>query len=179
MMDYIESSKYLRIVQQADRTSMNFDERERCPTPSTSAWTCPTRNEPSPSTVELFGQPPAKRKPGYAKFELTDPPVALALQQAERPALSHLGIRVGTTNEVEGASLRLRQSGLVTLDERDTACCYARQEKVWVADPAGNRWEVYTVLGDIEDDDDHEPVAEPTTAACCTPVAGDPSACCA
>ena len=82
-------------------------------------------------------------------------------------------------NEVEGASRRLRQSGLVTLDERDTACCYARQDKVWVADPAGNRWEVYTVLGDIEDDDDHDHRPEPTAAACCTPVAGDPSACCA
>jgi catechol 2,3-dioxygenase-like lactoylglutathione lyase family enzyme len=41
---------------------------------------------------DLFGQQPVKRKPGYAKFELTDPPVDLALQQAERPALSHLGI---------------------------------------------------------------------------------------
>jgi catechol 2,3-dioxygenase-like lactoylglutathione lyase family enzyme len=95
---------------------------------------------------ELFGQQPAKRNPGYAKFELADPPVALALQQAGRPALSHLGIRVDSTGEVEGTSARLKQSGLVTLDERDTSCCYARQDKVWVADPAGNRWEVYTLL---------------------------------
>ena len=65
---------------------------------------------------DLFGQQPAKRKPGYAKFELTDPPVALTVQQAERPALSHLGIRVGTTNEVEGASRRLKRSGLAALD---------------------------------------------------------------
>src|SRR3954452_15060141 len=98
---------------------------------------------------------------GDAKFELTDPPVALALQQADRAALSHLGIRVGTTDEVDGASTRLRQSGLVTLDERDTACCHARQDKVWVADPAGNRWEVYTVLGDIEHHEDREHGAEP------------------
>ncbi|MFL6048736.1 MAG: ArsI/CadI family heavy metal resistance metalloenzyme [Gaiellales bacterium] len=128
---------------------------------------------------ELFGQQPAKRKPGYAKFELTDPPVALALQQADRAALSHLGIRVGTTDEVDGASTRLRQSGLVTLDERDTACCHARQDKVWVADPAGNRWEVYTVLGDIEHHEDREHGAEPAAAACCTPAVGEPSACCA
>lgn len=125
---------------------------------------------------QLFGQEPAKRKPGYAKFELADPPVALALQQARRPALSHLGIRVGATEQVEAAGIRLRRSGLVTLDERDTSCCYARQDKVWVADPAGNRWEVYTVLGDIEDGDhdDHD-----VAAACCAPVADDPSACCA
>lgn len=125
---------------------------------------------------ELFGQEPAKRKPGYAKFELADPPVALALQQAARPALSHLGIRVDTTDEVEGASNRLKHSGLVTLYERDTSCCYARQDKVWVADPAGNRWEVYTVLGDVDDDreDDHAR----STAACCTPVEGEPAGCC-
>ena len=98
----------------------------------------------------------------------------------ERPALSHLGIRVGTTDEVEGAGIRLRQSGLVTLDERDTACCYARQDKVWVADPAGNRWEVYTVLGDIEDDDDHEHAAEPTRQLrAARPSRVSPSACCA
>ena len=58
----------------------------------------------------------------------------------------------------------------MTLDERDTACCYARQDKVWVADPAGNRWEVYTVLGDLEDDDEHAE-AEPAPA-CCAPAAG-------
>ncbi len=129
---------------------------------------------------ELFGQEPSKRKPGYAKFEIADPPVAIALQQASRPALSHLGIRVDTTAEVESASSRLKQSGLVTLDERDTACCYALQDKVWVADPAGNRWEVYTLLGDVEENDeehDHHHDAQP--AACCTPTAGEESACCA
>src|SRR6185295_19884197 len=102
--------------------------------------------------TELFGQEPAKRKPGYAKFELADPPVALALQQASRPALSHLGIRVDTTGKDESAGDRRKSGGVMTLDERDTSCCYARQDKVWVADPAGNRWEVYTVLGDVDDD---------------------------
>jgi catechol 2,3-dioxygenase-like lactoylglutathione lyase family enzyme len=125
--------------------------------------------------AELFDQEPAKRKPGYAKFELANPPVALALQQADRPALSHLGIRVDDSAEVEGASTRLKASGLVTLDERDTSCCYARQDKVWVADPAGNRWEVYTLLEDIDEDVEHEHEAAP---ACCTPVAGEASACC-
>jgi hypothetical protein len=85
-----------------------------------------------------------------------------------------MGIRVGGTEQVEAAGIRLRKSGLVTLDERDSSCCYARQDKVWVADPAGNRWEVYTVLGDIEEDDHHA-----ATAACCTPVAGESPACCA
>ena len=117
---------------------------------------------------ELFGVQPAKERPGYAKFELADPPVALALQQAGAAAggLSHLGIRVGSTSEVESASARLSSSGLATFDERDTACCYARQDKVWVSDPGGNRWEIYTVLGDVEEDE-HDEHAEHTTAACC------------
>ena len=119
--------------------------------------------------TELFGREPAKRRAGYAKFELADPPVAVALQQARTPALSHLGIRVETTAEVDEAAQRLRRSGLVALEERDTDCCYARQDKVWVADPAGHRWEVYTVLVDVEEDD-HDPAA---TAACCTPVEGE------
>jgi len=113
---------------------------------------------------ELFGVEPAKRKPGYAKFELTDPPVALALQENGSPGLSHLGIRVDSTDDEEQASSRLQDSGLVTLDERDTTCCYARQDKVWVADPAGNRWEVYTVLEDVEE---IGACCEEKSAACC------------
>lgn len=100
---------------------------------------------------ELLGVEPAKEKAGYAKFELEDPPVALALQQARAPGLSHLGIRVASTSEVEAASARLRERGLAALDERDTSCCYARQDKVWVTDPGGVSWEVYAVLEDVEE----------------------------
>lgn len=124
---------------------------------------------------ELLGVEPAKSKPGYAKFEIADPPVALALQQASHGALSHLGIRVSSTDEVVASSARLSEAGLVTFDERDTTCCYARQDKVWVTDPAGNRWELYTLLEDVEDDDhkhEHGPYA------CCTPTEEGAAACC-
>jgi catechol 2,3-dioxygenase-like lactoylglutathione lyase family enzyme len=108
----------------------------------------------------LFGIDPAKEKPDYAKFELSDPPVAFALQTSSRAGLSHLGIRVDSTQEVEAASTRLSESGLATSEERDTSCCYARQDKVWVADPAGHEWEIYTVLEDVEE-----------LGACCESVA--------
>lgn len=120
--------------------------------------------------AELFGVAPAKERSGYAKFELSDPPVALALQQASRAGLSHLGVRVETRDEVAAASTRLNRSGLVTLDERESSCCYALQDKVWVSDPAGNRWEVYTIIDDVEEDDHRAAV----TAACCSGA----SACC-
>jgi hypothetical protein len=35
------------------------------------------------------------------------------------------------------------------VEERDTICCYARQDKFWVTGaPDGERWEIYTVLED-------------------------------
>ena len=38
---------------------------------------------------------------------------------------------------------------LAAVDERDTTCCYARQDKFWVKGaPSGERWEIYTVLED-------------------------------
>ena len=72
--------------------------------------------------------------------------------------LNHLGIQVGSTAEVDAAAERLRAAGLVTLSERDTDCCYALQDKVWVADPNGYRWEVFVVKSQTSD------VAAP---ACC------------
>jgi hypothetical protein len=108
------------------------------------------------------GAPSAQQTRG--RVFIDSPGYALALQESQRGALSHVGIRVDSTGAVEGASRRLRESGLATLDERNTECRYARQDKVWVTDPAGNAWEVYTVL---------EEVGEPGGSACCD------SACCA
>src|SRR5437764_19801 len=50
---------------------------------------------------------------------------------------------------VSGAQARLARAGLAAVDERDTTCCYARQDKFWVTGaPGGERWEIYTVLAD-------------------------------
>lgn len=43
---------------------------------------------------------------------------------------------------------RWAEAGLVTRDEMDTNCCYARQDKTWVHDPDGYEWEVFVVLED-------------------------------
>ena len=119
----------------------------------------------------LFGTPPHKRRPGYANFAIDEPPLKLVLLEMapERrghgtaEALNHLGIEVGTVDEVQDSSSRLSAAGLVTVDEADTTCCYALQDKVWVHDPAGAPWEVYTVK------DDNPAVSVPSCAAagCC------------
>ena len=45
---------------------------------------------------------------------------------------------------------RLSGEGLFTDEEIGTTCCFATQDKVWVTGPAGEKWEVYTVLADSE-----------------------------
>ncbi len=101
----------------------------------------------------LLGTPPAKVREGYANFAVVDPPLKLVL--IERPGrgggINHLGIEVPDTAAVDAAKERLAGAGLVPTDERDTVCCWARQDKVWVEGaPDGERWEVYTVLEDSQ-----------------------------
>jgi len=114
----------------------------------------------------LLGAEPAKLRPGYAKFEPDAPEIVLTLIEGERGdglgAFNHGGIKVTSTDAVLSARLRLQEAGLATFDEMDTECCYARQDKIWVHDPDGIPWEVFTVL---EDSEQHRP---PATTACCT-----------
>jgi catechol 2,3-dioxygenase-like lactoylglutathione lyase family enzyme len=118
----------------------------------------------------LFDSEPAKLRPGYAKFEPQDPGIVLTLIQGERGeglgAFNHGGIKVSSTDEVLGARLRLKQAGLATFDELDTECCYARQDKIWVTDPDGTPWEVFTVLDDVEHFGSSTELPQ-ATAACC------------
>jgi catechol 2,3-dioxygenase-like lactoylglutathione lyase family enzyme len=96
-----------------------------------------------------FGVEPAKWKPGYAKFDIAEPPLNLTLNYRERieglGALNHLGVEVASTAEVFAAKERLTKAGLVTRDELNVDCCFALQDKTWITDPDGYRWEVFTV----------------------------------
>jgi catechol 2,3-dioxygenase-like lactoylglutathione lyase family enzyme len=104
----------------------------------------------------LFGVAPHKRRPGYANFAIADPPLKLVLIEVPVEsrgtgvvgALNHLGVEVESPAQLEESATRLADAGLATFDERDTTCCYALQDKVWVHDPAGTPWEVYTVKDD-------------------------------
>ena len=99
----------------------------------------------------LFGTEPAKRKPGYANFAIAEPPLKLVLLEnpGQGGTLNHLGVEVADADTVDAEQDRLAQAGLAAVDERDTTCCYARQDKFWVTGaPGGERWEIYTVLAD-------------------------------
>jgi len=113
----------------------------------------------------MLGIEPSKVRTGYAKFDVQNPPVNLALNEvpdlAGPGALSHLGIQVGSTDDVLATRLRWAREGLVTRDEMQTDCCYAKQDKTWVHDPDGNEWEVFVVL------EDNLPEKPGATSSCC------------
>src|SRR5580692_7451012 len=103
--------------------------------------------------TKLLGTEPAKRRPGYANFAITQPPLKLVLLEnpGQGGTLNHLGVEVDSTDAVDAEQARLAEAGLAAVDERDTTCCYARQDKFWVTGtPGGERWEIYTVLADSQ-----------------------------
>ncbi|HEY1882177.1 MAG TPA: ArsI/CadI family heavy metal resistance metalloenzyme [Candidatus Cybelea sp.] len=121
----------------------------------------------------LLQAEPEKHFGDYALFITEDPGLELALDSdpsAEVTDPAHYGIVVGTPDDVEAAILRLQAANLRTTVERDETCCYALQTKVWVADPDGRRWEIYTVLKDTQTRGDRE-------TSCCRSDVGAESCC--
>ena len=125
----------------------------------------------------MLGIEPSKVRTGYAKFDVQNPPVNLTLNEvpdlAGPGALSHLGIQVGSTDDVLATRLRWAQAGLVTRDEMQTDCCYAKQDKTWVHDPDGNEWEVFVVL------EDNLPEKAGAASSCCVSTAATGAGACA
>ena len=141
---------------------------------------------------KLFGTPPAKRRPGYANFAIADPPLKLVLMEDATArghgvagALNHLGVEVETTDAVAAATGRLSEEGMDTEVQEQTTCCFAVQDKVWLHDPDGAPWEVYTVLADAPAE-----LGMAGDGTCCVPAAipgvpvavggspSEPSSCC-
>ena len=116
--------------------------------------------------TKLFGTAPRKRQPGYANFAIAEPPLKLVLfenKAAEGGSINHLGVEVGSTEEVGAAIARLQAAELPTEVQEQTDCCYALQDKVWTEGPDAERWEIYVVHADTE--------PQPVPTSCCTPEA--------
>src|SRR5205085_8534556 len=117
---------------------------------------------------QMLGIEPSKVRTGYAKFDVQNPPLNLALNEvpslAGAGALSHLGFQVGSTDDVLTIRKQWAEAGLITRDEMDTNCCYANQNKTWVTDPDGNEWEAFVVLRD------NLPEQEACSPTCCAPA---------
>ena len=131
--------------------------------------------------ADMFGVPPAKQRPGYANFVVSDPPLKLVLFEnpGAESALNHLGVEMASSDDVVAATHRFTEAGLVhTTAEVDT-CCHAVQDKAWVEAPDVplGAWEFYTVH-----DREHttDPVAgETSTGTCCATNSEADTPCCA
>ena len=100
---------------------------------------------------KLFATPVAKRKPGYANFEIDQPPLKLVLIEGPGGGtLNHLGVETDTGEQVMAAEARLADAGLETTGVDDTTCCYATKTETWVTDPDGAPWEWYVKTGDAD-----------------------------
>jgi catechol 2,3-dioxygenase-like lactoylglutathione lyase family enzyme len=115
---------------------------------------------------KAFGVSASKRRPGYAKFDLSEPSLNLSMVEAPRTGVnaSHFGVQVASSEDVAAAWARFKAAGLATKTEDNTECCYALQDKVWVEDPDGNAWEVFVVKADAP-----SMGSEATPAGCCAP----------
>jgi catechol 2,3-dioxygenase-like lactoylglutathione lyase family enzyme len=128
----------------------------------------------------LFGHGPTKVRSRYAKFEVAEPPVNLALNEVggetgPNNAVSHFGIQVKSTEAVGEVAARLQNAGLQTSVEDNVTCCFAVQNKVWATDPDGNKWENYVVL------DDDAAQRQSRQSECCSDMPDcceDKAACC-
>ena len=65
---------------------------------------------------KVFGVAAAKRRPGYAKFDLAEPSLNLTMQEAPRTGVnaSHFGVQVASSEDVAAAWTRFKQAGLPT-----------------------------------------------------------------
>jgi catechol 2,3-dioxygenase-like lactoylglutathione lyase family enzyme len=105
----------------------------------------------------LLDAKPIKLLTDYALFVTDAPGLELALDLRDSVSATsdaHYGIFADNVDDVQRAIGRLEAAGMVSSIEREETCCYANQTKVWAIDPAGRRWEIYTVHEDTEERDD-------------------------
>lgn len=114
----------------------------------------------------LFGQAPSVDKDDYAKWQVDDPRVNLAVSQrgAREAGVNHLGIQAENADELAELHDRLAGADQAMLNEPDAQFCYAHGDKHWTTDPSDVVWEMFHTMGTIQtygEDFAPEAVAEP------------------
>jgi len=115
---------------------------------------------------KVFGVVPQKQTTDYAKFDLDSPSLNLSLLSSSGriSSVNHLGIEVASLEEIATWKQRLEDQGIIERAEANVACCFARQDKLWVSDPDDNAWEIFTVHEQLD-------VTGPVSnTGCCIPT---------
>lgn len=120
----------------------------------------------------VFGVAPQKHSATYAKFDLKEPALNFAMHEAvdgrTRSQVNHLGIEVETAEAVTQWQKKVEDQKVTTLVEKDTNCCFAKQDKFWFQDPDGNSWEVFFVHEQLPVVGSEPPRTVPKASACST-----------
>jgi hypothetical protein len=127
---------------------------------------------------KMFDTAPYKVKPGYANWEVENPPLKLVIFErpdAEPGSLNHLGVETESADEVVAAEARVVASGLSTSGIDETICCFAEKVETWVQGPEGHKWEWYVKQADHDSQlenivlasRDAVPSGACSTGACC------------
>lgn len=120
--------------------------------------------------TSFFGQAPEKVKSNYAKYLLSSPSLIISFVENQAMVASnfgHLGFQVASESDLNRMLESCEAKGLSVTREIGTACCYAVQDKFWVADPDGFQWEVYLFREDAEFNDIR--YQDESVSACCMP----------
>jgi catechol 2,3-dioxygenase-like lactoylglutathione lyase family enzyme len=126
---------------------------------------------------KFLGGRPVKEKAGYFKFLPEWAPVNLALTEGRSSGagiVDHVGIQVDSPETVMAHLARVKAAGLPVREEIGVNCCHANQDKFWVHDPDGVKWEVYHLNYDLEPETEAPavrstglPIAQ--SGSCCAP----------
>jgi predicted enzyme related to lactoylglutathione lyase len=127
---------------------------------------------------KMFDAAPYKVKPGYANWEVENPPLKLVIFErpdAEPGSLNHLGVETESADEVVAAEARVAAVGLSTSGIDETICCFAEKVETWVQGPEGHKWEWYVKQADHDSQlenivvasRDAVPSGACSTGACC------------
>lgn len=132
----------------------------------------------------MFGAPPTRLEPDYAKWLLDDPKAHISVStHGGAPGVDHVGVAIENETALAEVADRLRAGGEDLFEEKATTCCYARSNKFWAKDPSGAIWELFQTFGDSKSygeeperelaarDDDAGSMATPSGAGCCPTVA--------
>ena len=103
----------------------------------------------------IFDADPVRMEKGYAKFEVHEPAINFAINEFPNNVLpeGHFGIQLDSHDDLEKSFNRLSKAGFSILTEDGVACCYARQDKFWCADPDGYRWEFFVTTSQEDVDE--------------------------
>lgn len=106
--------------------------------------------------TKFFEVEPVKLKDDYAKYILTEPSLNISFIKSDVQVANrtmHFGIETNDPSDLKRRLGNAMHHELAIDEEKNVNCCYAKQDKFWVTDPDGYRWEVFQFLENVEAND--------------------------